>query len=80
MAKLDPDKIAPRRFDRLKYFDFMILYHSYSIRVKCDVVKPRKPAIDIRPPLAKPSQQIKPDRSASKYAPVKIGLFILFVR
>ncbi|CAF1551381.1 unnamed protein product [Adineta steineri] len=47
---------------------------SKNIRVKCDLVKPRKPAMEIRPPPTKTPQQIKTDRSASKYASVKIVL------
>lgn len=56
-------------------FCLLILYYVLdSVRVKCDVVKPRKPALDTRPPPPKPSPSIKPSRSDTKFAPVKLGL------
>jgi hypothetical protein len=50
----------------------------YSIRVKCDIVKPRKPAMDTRQLPAKAQQPIRPDRVEPKFSPVKLGLFMLF--
>ena len=51
-----------------------------SINVKCDIVKPRKPLIEARPPPAKATQQKKSDQHSSKYAAVKLGEFLLFHR
>ncbi len=62
----------------MKYIDFRILYLLFSIRVKCDVVKPRKPVIENRPPPVKVLQQKQLDQSEPKFAPVKLGLSILF--
>lgn len=47
--------------------------------MKCDVVKPRKPAMDTRPPPVKGPQQEKPQRSEPKFAAVKIGMFFFFL-
>ncbi len=76
IAKIDPDKFAPRRFVRLKYFDFIILYYLYSINVKFDFVKPRKPVTENRPSPIKVPQQKKFERLEQKFAPVKLGLSI----
>jgi hypothetical protein len=57
----------------LKYFDFRILYILYSIRVKCDIVKPRKPVTENRPPPVKVPQQKHPDQYEPKFAPIKLG-------
>jgi hypothetical protein len=51
----------------------------YSIRVKCDVVKPRKPVIETHPLPVKASHQKKPEQSEPKFAPIKLGLSILFL-
>ncbi|UJR25599.1 hypothetical protein I4U23_006943 [Adineta vaga] len=45
-----------------------------NIRMKCDVVKARKPAIEVRPSSTKQPPQLKTERSSSKYASVKIIL------
>lgn len=50
---------------------------SFSIRVKCDVIKPRKPAIETRPPPVKASQKEKSHRPEPKFAAVKLGLLFL---
>ncbi|CAF0994598.1 unnamed protein product [Rotaria sordida] len=56
IAKIDPDKLAPK-----------------NIRVKCDIVKPRKVAIETRP-LPKPSKQMKLSQSEPKFTPIKLVL------
>jgi hypothetical protein len=58
----------------LRYFEFIILYYLYSIQVICDVVKPRKPVPEIRPPPVKAPQQKKLDQSEQNFARVKLGL------
>ncbi|CAF0848591.1 unnamed protein product [Rotaria sp. Silwood1] len=56
IAKIDPDKLAPK-----------------NIRVKCDIVKPRKAVIETRP-LPKQTKQMKLSRSEPKFTPVKLVL------
>ncbi|CAF0916817.1 unnamed protein product [Adineta ricciae] len=45
-----------------------------NIRMKCDIMKSRKPAIEVRPTPTKQPPQLKSERSPSKYAPVKVVL------
>jgi len=45
----------------------------YSIRVKCDIVKPKKSVTENRPPPVKVPQQKHPDQSEPKFAPIKLG-------
>ncbi|CAF2413865.1 unnamed protein product [Rotaria sp. Silwood2] len=56
IAKIDPDKLAPK-----------------NIRVKCDIVKPRKVVIETRP-LPKQPKQMKLSKSEPKFTSVKLVL------
>ncbi|CAF1232293.1 unnamed protein product [Rotaria sordida] len=47
---------------------------SRSIHVKCDIIKSRKPTIEIRPSPVKQSQQIKSNRPEKKFTTVKLVL------
>ena len=55
---------------------FMHFFDTFSIRVKCDVVQPRKAVLDSRPSLpSKPPQSLRSLRSESKLKTAKLGLF-----
>ena len=48
-------------------------FASFSVHVKCDVVKPRKPAVEARPVPPKQPQMVKASRSDPRFAAVKLG-------
>lgn len=76
IAKLDPDRLAPRRYEQKKLTDyFKLKYFLSSVRVKCDILKPRKSMIEPRT-VPKHSQSLKLTRSDPKFAPIKLSLFI----
>lgn len=56
----------------LPYSACLDIISAFSIRPTCDIVKPRRPKNEIRPP-PKQAQTMKLARSDPKFAPMKLG-------